>query len=204
MVHGLWMRGIVMKPLAWRLARAGYRCHLFDYAGHARPFATHVERLRRFAHERAPRGAHFVGHSMGGLVVIGALNGYADTAVGRVVLLGSPVRGCAAGRRLEEFGWGRWMLGESREVWRAGNLSCWTRAEPLGVVAGTVPFGLGRALGRLQGPNDGVVRVDETAVAGMRERIELPVAHSAMLFSGRVAANVCAFLESAGFLHDAA
>ena len=33
LVHGLWMPGLVMSPLAARLSRAGYRCHLFDYAG---------------------------------------------------------------------------------------------------------------------------------------------------------------------------
>ena len=36
---------------------------------------------------------------------------------------------------------------------------------------------------RLPGTNDGVVRLEETEVAGMRDRIVLPVSHSGMLAS---------------------
>jgi hypothetical protein len=68
------------------------------------------------------------------------------------------------------------------------------------VLAGTLPLGLGRLLGRLPGQNDGVVRVEETEVEGMRERVLLPVGHSAMLVSARVAAQVLSFLSDARFL----
>jgi hypothetical protein len=70
------------------------------------------------------------------------------------------------------------------------------------VLAGTLPLGLGRVLGALPGPNDGVVRVDETLVEGMRERIVLPVGHSQMLLSARVAAQVSSFLSHARFAAD--
>ena len=70
----------------------------------------------------------------------------------------------------------------------------------LGVLAGTTPVGLGRVFGALPGANDGVVRVEETEVDGMRERIVLPVAHSTMLVSARVAAQAVSFLADARFL----
>ena len=59
--------------------------------------------------------------------------------------------------------------------------------------------GPARAWTRLPGPNDGVVRLDETTVDGMRQRIVLPVAHSEMIVSRRVADEVCAFLERGCF-----
>jgi hypothetical protein len=52
----------------------------------------------------------------------------------------------------------------------------------------------------LPGTSDGVVRVEETGVQGMRERVVLPVSHSAMVVSARVAAQVDAFLRDARFL----
>jgi hypothetical protein len=55
---------------------------------------------------------------------------------------------------------------------------------------------------RLPGTNDGVVRLEETEVAGMRDRIVLPVCHSCMLASARVAREVAAFLERGAFDHD--
>jgi len=55
---------------------------------------------------------------------------------------------------------------------------------------------------RLPGSNDGVVRLEETEVAGMRDRIVLPVSHSGMLVSARVAREVAVFLERGAFNHD--
>ncbi len=204
LVHGLWVPGVVMKPLAARLARAGFRCHTFSYLGAVRPLAAHAERLARMAHDIGP--AHFIGHSLGGLVVLEALHRHPQIAVGRVVLLGTSVRGNLAGRRLARHALGRWLLGKSEPLWRErhpagreGYGPRWTRPEPLGVIAGTLPLGLGRMLGRLPGVNDGVVRLEETEVEGMADRIAMRVGHSAMLVSARVAAQVAAFLTYGKF-----
>src|SRR3989304_3462679 len=89
---------------------------------------------------------------------------------------------------------GRWLLGASAPLWRERDAR-WTRPERLGVIAGTRPIGLGVLLGRLSGPNDGVVTVEETTIEGMSERILLPVGHSQMLISGRVAGQISAFLD---------
>jgi pimeloyl-ACP methyl ester carboxylesterase len=201
LLHGLWVPAAVMTPLAARLSAKGYRCHLFSYSGRARPLAAHAERLARYAHDVG--SAHFVGHSLGGLVILETLQRHAGVQAGRVVLLGTPVRGNFAGRRLGQHDWGRWFLGSTRALWSEGHAARWTRPEPLGVIAGTLPLGLGRLFGPLPGPNDGVVRLEETEVEGMRERVVLRVGHSAMLLSARVAAQVVAFLRDARFTRPA-
>jgi pimeloyl-ACP methyl ester carboxylesterase len=197
LAHGLWAPGLVMAPLAGRLERAGFRCHGFNYAGRSRPLEAHVERLARFARDIGP--AHFIGHSLGALVVLEALVAEPSIEAGNVVLLGPPAQGCLAGRRFARHAAGSWLLGESAALWREGRGARWPRAEPLGVIAGTQPIGLGRMVGRLPGPNDGVVRVEETAIEGMRERVLLPVSHSQMLVSARVAASVAEFLARGRF-----
>jgi pimeloyl-ACP methyl ester carboxylesterase len=197
LVHGLWVPGLVMAPLAGRLAKAGFRCHSFSYAGRSRTFEAHCERLARFAREIGP--AHFVGHSLGGLVVLEALAAGRSIEVGKVVLLGTPARGCLAGRRFARHAPGRWLLGESESLWREERDARWTRDEALGVIAGTTPFGIGRMMSRLPGANDGVVRAEETAIEGMTERVLLPVSHSGMLVSARVAENVAGFLAHGRF-----
>ena len=37
------------------------------------------------------------------------------------------------------------MLGETQPLWQDNEVMCWKRQERLGVVAGTLPMGLGRA-----------------------------------------------------------
>jgi pimeloyl-ACP methyl ester carboxylesterase len=197
LVHGLWVPPLVMTPLAARLQSAGFRPRLFGYAGRERPLEAHAERLARTARGIGP--AHFVGHSLGGLVVLETLLRHRETAAANVVLLGTPARGNLAGRRLARLGWGRWFLGASEPLWREGRAARWTRPEPLGVIAGTLPLGLGRLFGALPGPNDGVVRLEETEIEGLRERVALHVSHSAMLVSARVAAQVGSFLAHARF-----
>jgi hypothetical protein len=67
------------------------------------------------------------------------------------------------------------------------------------VIAGTVPLGLGRAFGRLPGQNDGVVCVEETEVEGMACRALVPLGHSALVVSGRVARLVDTFFAQGRF-----
>lgn len=200
LAHGLWMPGLVMSPLASRIARAGFRTHVFDYASRRRPLDAHADRLLRFIHEcvgSAP--AHFVAHSLGGLVVLEALRRAPQLNVASVLLLGAPVNGCIAGRRFARHGWGRWLLGASQPAWGEGRAGPWNRGVPLAVIAGSRPIGLGRALGRLPGVNDGVVTLEEAALEGMSAQLVMPVGHSEMLFSGRVAHQVIAFLRDGEF-----
>jgi len=201
LVPGVWVPGLVMLPLARRLAREGIRCHCFGYGGRGRPLAANADELARFARSVGP--AHFVGHSLGGLVILHALNSHPELGVGNVVLLGTPACGSFSGRRLARHGIGRWMLGETQPLWQDNEVMRWKRQERLGVVAGTLPMGLGRALGPLPGPNDGVVCVGETAVQGMSGHLTLRVGHSAMLVSRRVASQTAAFLREGRFRDEA-
>ena len=93
---------------------------------------------------------------------------------------------------------GRWMLGACAARWEKREAR-WQRAERLGVIAGTLPLGLGRALGALPGDNDGVVCVDETTVEGMSDRALVPAGHSMLAVSGRVSALVEHFLGTGRF-----
>jgi pimeloyl-ACP methyl ester carboxylesterase len=190
---GLWMPAAAMALLATRLARRGYTTRVFSYRGRS-PFEANLERLARFA----GRGAYFVGHSLGGVLMLEMLNRHPEVEPGAVVLLGAPVRGCLAGRRLGGASFGRWMMGECRSLWDE-RPARWNGGAPLGVVAGTLPMGLGRALGGLPGMNDGVVCVEETTVDGMSERALVRRGHSMLIMSGQVGSLVERFLASGRF-----
>jgi pimeloyl-ACP methyl ester carboxylesterase len=197
LVPGLWMPAAVMLWMGSRLARRGYTVHRFVYRGRD-PLEANLERLARFSRASCAGAINFVGHSLGGVLVHDLLQRERGLAVGRVVLVAAPVRGCLAGRRLGAAGVGRWMMGGSAVRWRECEAS-WARNEPLGVIAGTLPFGLGRVLGSLPGDNDGVVRVEETRVEGMTERALLREGHSALAVSPRVSALVDRFLKEGRF-----
>jgi pimeloyl-ACP methyl ester carboxylesterase len=199
LVPGLWMPAAAVGLLASRLVAGGYAVHHFAHHGRS-PMEANIERLGRLARETlGGRPAHYVGHSLGGVLLLEALQRHAELALGNVVLLGAPVRGSLAGRRFARMGLARWMMGSAQRHW-AEREARWRRPELLGVVAGTLPFGIGRALGDgLPGAHDGVVRVEETTVEGMAARAEVPVGHSMLLVSSRVVRLVERFLAHGSF-----
>jgi pimeloyl-ACP methyl ester carboxylesterase len=192
---GLWMPGMAMALLGARLGRHGYSTHVFHYYGRE-PLEGNIERLVLYA--RAHGRVHLVGHSLGGVLVFDALNRHPELDVATAVLVGAPVRGCLAGRRLAVSRFGRWMMGATAPRWDERDAT-WRRPEPLGIIAGTLPFGLGWMTGRLPGQSDGLVRVEETLVEGMAQRVMVPVAHSALIASRRVARLVGYFLAAGRF-----
>jgi pimeloyl-ACP methyl ester carboxylesterase len=194
LVPGLWMPSVAMRLLAARLARAGYKARIFSYRGRS-PLEVNVERLAKFA---AATPVHFIGHSLGGLVILEMLNRHGEVGALSAQLLGAPVRGCFAGRRFGGLRAGRWMMGACRPLWEEREAN-WRRATPLGVIAGTRALGLGRAFGPLPGENDGVVCVSETTVDGMAARALVPQGHSMLIVSGQVGRLVERFLASASF-----
>lgn len=187
-----------MRPFALRLERRGYRTSTFVYHGRD-DLAANIERLAQFVRSRlGNRPAHFIGHSLGGVLTLETLNRHRDIRAATVLLVGAPARGCLAGRRLARSRWGRWMLGGCAARWDESEAR-WQRPEPLGVVAGTRAFGLGRVLGPLPGENDGVVRVEETTVRGMVGRALVRDGHSMLIVSSRVLALTLRFLEQGRF-----
>lgn len=198
LVHGLWMRGWVMQGLRLWLSRRGYAVYTFTYPSIAQGLDAHAQRLAARIAELQQPVIHLVGHSLGGLVILRCLRNHGERRIGRVVLIGTPVRACMAGRRLEHLVGGKRLLGTSRDIWHSLPELFRPRCE-LGVIAGSRPWGLGRMLMRLPGTSDGVVRLEETEVEGMRDRVVLPLSHSGMLVSVRVAREVAAFLERGAF-----
>jgi len=201
LAHGLWMGGWAMQGLRLLLARRGYAAHAFDYCSTAHGLDEHARLLAaRIAEMRQP-AIHLVGHSLGGLVILRYLKTYGEQRIGRIVLLGTPARACMAGSRFQDVAAARRLLGASREIWRCLP-DDYRPLRELGVIAGSRPWGLGSLVMRLPGTNDGLVRLEETEVAGMRDRIVLPVSHSGMLASARVAHEIAAFLERGAFDHS--
>ena len=200
LVHGLWMGGWIMQGLRLRLSRHGYAADTFAYPSIAQSLDEHARRLAARIGEVQEPVIHLVGHSLGGLVILRCLRNHGESRIGRIVLMGTPVRACMAGRRLEHLFAGKRLLGASRDIWHSLPEVFRPRGE-LGVIAGSRPLGLGRMLMHLPGTNDGVVRLEETEVAGMRDRIVLPLSHSGMLVSAQTARQTAVFLERGAFDH---
>ena len=195
LVHGLWTPGAELFLLRRRLRGKGYETRLFPYHSMLDDLETNAARLAAYLEESAGNTQHLIGHSLGGVIAIRAAQSHAPECLGRILCLGSPLRGSSAARRLSRLPGGRRLLARSEDGLAEGVLLPWAGPGDLGVIAGSLPIGLGRLLGGLPSPNDGVISVDETRLAGTSAHIVLPVSHFSMLWSRAVATQAAHFLE---------
>ena len=200
-VHGLWLSGSESVFLRRRLAREfGHDVHAFRYAAAASSMTEITSRLQSFVRGLGARRLHFVGHSLGGLVLYRFFERYPEQPPGNVVFLGTPSVCSRAAVRAGRLRLVASLMGRSvaEELLRPQE-RCWQADRPLGIIAGTQPMGLGQILARFDEQCDGTIGVSETRLAGATDHITLPVSHLGMLVSTRVARQTGAFLQDGRF-----
>lgn len=198
LVHGLWMNGLAMLPLARQLERCGFAVTRHGYQSVRRGLRENARRLASVC-EKSGAPLNLVGHSLGGLLIMTMLREHPQIKVHRVVLLGSPYANSAAAQGMARFATSRGLLGHTLQDWLRQPRPRIPDGVELGVIAGDVSIGLGRLFARLPKPNDGVVILDETHVPGAVDSIVLHTSHTAMLVSPAVARAACTFLKNGSF-----
>ena len=196
------MNGFELSVLRRRLAaNTGMRAVTFSYPSMRGGLAEHVRRLLEFAREQRADEMHFVGHSLGGLVILGALQVTGDLPPGRAVLLGTPLQGSSAAQGVvRALPFGKVMLGMAAyQELVQGAPRQWSGRREVGVIAGSSRLGLGRLFANFNTDHDGTVMVSETLLPGAKDHIVLRASHSSMLFSTEVAAQAAHFLQRGSF-----
>ena len=205
-VHGLWQRGAESHWLRRRLAQdLGAETRTFSYPSVAADATQNARGLSETLREIRADTMHLVGHSLGGLMILKAFEdeGFGlRLPPGRIVLLGSPLRGSRAARNFARLPFGEQIMGRGvrEELLRPQPRERrWSGARDLGVIAGDLGFGVGRLVGAMGGPSDGTILVEETQIDGAADRVVLRVSHTGMLFSARVASAAGTFLRTGKF-----
>ena len=204
-VHGLWQRGAEAILLRRRLARdLGADVRVFSYSSVAADGAAHARALAEYLRAIRADTLHLVGHSLGGLVIVKLFEEHSEALEqlppGRIVLLGSPLRGSLTARNLARLPFGKTIMGRAvGEELLVPRERRWIARRDLGVIAGDRGVGLGRLVGRLGGASDGTILVEETQIEGAVDRVVLRVSHTGMVFSAAVARQAGVFLSTGRF-----
>ncbi|MDE2235493.1 MAG: alpha/beta hydrolase [Gammaproteobacteria bacterium] len=199
-VHGLYMTGLELGLLRLRVGQGGFQTHIFHYHTLLEPVQENARLLLEYLRQlKAGNSLHLVGHSLGGLVILRMFELHPDLPPGRVVLMGSPVRGSIAARSMMHGHWG-WLLGQSGPGGLADEHEpVWDQQRELGILVGTAGPGLRPRREQLPEPHDGLVSVQEARIPGATDMVELDVHHTGMLFSQEVADQVVSFLNRGRF-----
>jgi pimeloyl-ACP methyl ester carboxylesterase len=204
-VHGLWQRGLESHWLRRRLSQdLDAEARAFSYPSVAADATTNARALAKYLGAIRADTLHLIGHSLGGLVIVKLFAQDAEAQArlppGRIVLLGSPLRGSRSAEKLARLPFGKKIMGLGvGEELLASRERRWNGARDLGVIAGDLGFGFGRLVGPLGGPSDGTILVEETELPGTADRLVLRVSHTGMLFSAAVARAAGAFFRTGRF-----
>ena len=202
-LHGLGRNDRSMRPLAERLAAAGYEVHNLRYPSTELGPEALVANLdgQLAACCRQASRLDFVTHSMGGILVRAYLAEHPLPTLGRVVMLAPPNHGS---EYVDVLGSSLFALamGPTAMQLGTGPESLPNRLPPpayeVGVIAGTrsinptSPF-------VVAGTSDGTVSVRSTRLAGMADFVTVPFSHYLMVRSPAVADLVIAFLRHGHF-----
>jgi len=191
----------MMARMAKRLRTRGHHVRVFSYPTRSDNLDGHADQLHKFVSAQETEECHLVGHSMGGLVILDMLSRYDDLPPGRVVLMGTPVKGSNVVKRMERLPGHGFIFGKARENLLKGFQFSPTGHET-GMLRGTREFGFGQIAGKQQEPNDGSVCISETELDGLKDTVDLEVSHSEMLISADVVEQLEHFLLSGKFNKD--
>jgi pimeloyl-ACP methyl ester carboxylesterase len=185
----------------------GMKGFTFNYPSVTKTLDENAGLLARFIEENGIEQAHLVGHSLGGLVILRMLANRYSEIPGRIVCVGSPLRGSRAATILNAKSWGEHLLGVSvPQGTLQGSANEWASEviarREIGSVAGSIPLGMGHVAGPFGEPNDGTVTVAETRLDGATDHIVVPTTHTGMLISRNVAEQIGSFLRRGEFLRD--
>ena len=209
LLHGIGGFALILKPMELRLEDEGYFVANVTYPSLADPIESLAleavgEGLEKCAAQGLSR-IHFVTHSMGGILVRQYLSQKPIEGLERVVMLAPPNQGS----QFADFV-GDSPLGKVYEPDALAQLGTGEESVPrrlgapdfeLGVIAGTRNL---RKLipGTPSETSDGVVTIEETKTAGMKDFLPVPATHTTIVWNREVQRQTAYFLRDGRFDHS--
>ncbi|MET0222564.1 MAG: alpha/beta fold hydrolase [Tardiphaga sp.] len=209
LLHGIARTARSMNRLERHLKHAGFATLNIDYPSRRMPLAALARDIHgdvaAFA-DRVEGPIHFVGHSMGGLLIRVYLAMYPPPRHGRVVMLGTPNNGSELADRLKHLGLYRAFYGPAgQQLTTAGDAALRALPRPhypLGIIAGRRTLNPVSSFFKLPRPNDGMVAVRSTRLHGMADHVVVAASHTGLTHHPVAIAQTIAFLRLGRFNVD--
>jgi len=197
LIHGMGRTPLSMGMLYTRMRMAGFKPHLFGYAPSFETFGGCTTRLVAKIQQTIGNQPYaMIGHSLGTVVIRGALPALAIHPPLACFFLAPPSLACRAARFFAANPVYKLLMGEMGQLLADANFmttlpkpvrNTWIYAGTKGLPSRLSPFG--------DTINDGVLIVDETRIGAEIPVIEIPATHTFIMNSRDVAEDIAKTLR---------
>lgn len=212
LLHGLCRTSKSMEKMAHALSDAGYRVWNVDYPSRTDTVANLSEAVLapaiRDCENAGATRIHFVGHSLGAILIREYLNRHSLPLAGRVVMLGPPNQGSEVVDCI-----GSWRLFQAingpagNELGTCSDAMTEPSAPPgvdVGIIAGNRTINWINSFVMIPGSDDGKVSVARTKLKGMADHIVLRTAHPFLMRNRKAIEETIHFLREGKFRSQSA
>ena len=197
LLHGMGRSWISMALLAVRLRRSGYETHLFGYSPRRESLDELSRRLQALIDNEVKAPAYsLIGHSLGNIIVRNGFRTGYRSGLKRVVMLSPPNGPAALASSMRHSRVYKWMTGDSGQ--KLGDESFYQKLPIPTVEFGVIAGDRGHRVG-FNEPNDGVVRVENTKLEGMRDWVLVHHTHTFIMMSSDTFTLCLGFLRNGSF-----
>jgi pimeloyl-ACP methyl ester carboxylesterase len=200
LIHGILRSSKSMSTIANHLRTAGWAAYPFDYPSSRIGLSEAAEYLNSVVeHLEGLDELHFVGHSLGGLVIRAWFAAHEDPRIKRAVMIGTPNRGAALADMLRKNFIYRTVYGPAGQQLVTDDDGVIPKLPvpkcEFAIIAGArgTPEGWNPLI---PGDDDGTVSVDATRLEGAADFGTVAALHTNILDRGKVSAMVQRFLET--------
>lgn len=204
LLHGIARSSSHMESLAARLEAEGYDVINLDYQSTKHKLEKLIDLINEDISEKLTedKPAHFIGYSMGGLLVCGILSKHRPENLGRVIQLASPNDGSEVADFLKDNFLYKAVYGPAGQQLTTNNNSTEKMLGKvdyeLGVIAGnsTIDPISSYIIG---GDDDGKVSIKSTKVKGMKDHVVVSASHTFFPSNKDVHKQTLYFLKNGTF-----
>ena len=203
LIHGFGRSNFAMWKMQERLEQAGYHVEAIGYASFTQDMDGIVGEITEKINSLTMQdfeNVHFVGHSLGGLLVRSYLGNHSPENLGNVVMLGSPNKGTPVVDYLKDEWWFA-LAGPAVHAMSTEGTEFLSSLKPptypLGVIAGNQENSNYESV--LVGNDDGLVPLESTKVLGMTDFTIVDSGHSMLRYNLEAAMETLHFLQHSEF-----
>ena len=213
-VHGLGRRCSSMARLQREFDLAGYETICWSYQSRSHRLLSHIKHFSAWLESQNFDGKpHFIGHSLGGLIIRGALANFSRCNMGRIVLIATPNFGAGIVSKMGKLFLSRLCFGlplldleENSNILskldvpdaEIGIIAGSRRFHPLNPISYINFFRLGKQ------QHDGTVELKNTKLAAANDFILLDAHHTFICNHSETATQCCSFVRTGTFQHNTA